>query len=538
MPPAASTPFTWPLALWRSTLDAATDLTHRASVADERLARLQTVSVGETSSEVVYRENKLTLHRYESLTDEQSAVPILVVYALINRPYVLDLQPNRSVVRRLLEAGHDVYLVDWGEPSRLDASLTLTDYVTRYLDNCVDVVRERSGQEAINLLGYCMGGTMSVMYTALEPEKVNALGLLATGLHFDGTGGVLEQWGDEAQFDPWLLAETFGTVPAEFLAVGFAAMDPVANSVSKYVSLYDHLENEDFVANFGRMERWLADGIDVAGAAYAEFVEDIYQHNLLSANELELDGAHVDVTQIELPILQIVGSYDSLVPPTASKPFNDVVASSDVTTIEYPTGHIGLSVSATAQRDRWPEVAEWFHEQSTTPSFADVVGEGVETLLGVDVETDVTVGDVHEVGIGVADEEGTLARAVVERDAEAIQRFVEEALGVHIRLEPEAEGIRVVVEHDDTVESTLVTGVSDAIRQEVEEAVEDRDVAAAHTLQEVRGIGPTYEKRLREGGIEQVSALATADVEAVARIADVTDEQARTWIAGAKKLVD
>jgi polyhydroxyalkanoate synthase len=538
MSPAPSTPFTWPLALWQSTLDAATDLTHRASVADERLADLHTVSVGETSSEVVYRENKLTLHRYESLTDEQSAVPILVVYALINRPYVLDLQPNRSVVRRLLEAGHDVYLVDWGEPSRLDASLTLADYVTRYLDNCVDVVRERSGQEAINLLGYCMGGTMSVMYAALEPEKVNALGLLATGLHFDGTGGVLEQWGDEAQFDPWLLAETFGTVPAEFLAVGFAVMDPVANSVSKYVSLYDHLENEDFVANFGRMERWLADGIDVAGAAYAEFVEDIYQRNLLSANEFELDGAHVDVTRIEMPVLQIVGSYDNLVPPTASTPFNDVVGSSDVATIEYPTGHIGLSVSATAQRDLWPEVAEWFHEQSTTPTFADVVAEGVETLLGVDVETDVTVGDVHEVGISVADEHGTLARAVVERDAEAVQQFVEEVLGVDIRLEPEAEGIRVVVEHDDTVESTLVTGVSAAIRREVEEAVEDGDIAAGHTLQEVRGIGPTYETRLREGGIEQVSALATADVEAVARMADVTEKQARAWISGAKRLAD
>ncbi|SEP06636.1 polyhydroxyalkanoate synthase [Halogranum amylolyticum] len=538
MPPANPlTPLTWPFALWRSTLDAATELTHRAAVADERLGQLGSASVGETPSEVVYRENKLTLSRYEPLTDAQSPVPLLVVYALINRPYVLDLQPNRSVVRRLLEAGHDVYLVDWGEPSRLDASLTLADYVTRYLDNCVDAVRDRSEQDSINLLGYCMGGTMAAMYTALYPEKVNALGLLATGLHFDGTGGLLERWGDEAYFDPHTIPETFGNVPAEFLAAGFAAMDPVANGVSKYVSLYDHLENEDFVANFGRMERWLADGIDVAGDAYSEFVESIYQRNLLSKNELELGGRHVDLSRIEAPVLQIVGSYDHLVPPTASTPFNDAVASDDVTTVEYPTGHIGLSVSAAAHRDLWPEVAEWFHEQSLSPSSADVLGEGVERLLGVDVETDVTVGDVDEVAVSVADADGTITRDVVGRNATAVRRFVETVLDVTIRLEPEADGVRVVVEHDDTVESTLVTGVSDAIRREVEESIEDRDVAAGHALQEVSGIGPTYERRLREGGIERVADLAAADAATIARVADVTEQMARGWISQAARLV-
>lgn len=525
------------MSLWRSALDAATDQTYRATVAGDRLAELQTVAVGETPSDVVYRENKLALRHYESLTDDQCAVPILVVYALINRPYVLDLQPNRSVVRRLLEAGHDVYLVDWGEPSRLDASLTLADYVTRYLDNCVDVVRERSGQDAVNLLGYCMGGSMATMYAALYPEKVNTLGLLATGLYFDDTGGVLERWGDADHFDPSVLADTFGTIPAEFLALGFAAMDPMSNTVSKYLSLADHLENEDFVANFGRMERWLDDGIDVAGSAYAEFVETVYQQNLLATNELELDGRRVDVTRIDMPVLQIVGTYDHLIPPTASTPFNDVVGSSDVGTIEYPTGHIGLSVSAAAHRDLWPEVAEWFLEYSGLPTFADVVGEGVETLLGVDVETDVTVGNVDEVQVSIAHVRGSVVRDVVARDADAVRTFVEQTLGVEIRLESDSDGIRVVVEHDGTVESTFVTGVSEAIRLEVQESVEDRDVAVGRTLQDVSGIGPTYETRLRAAGIEGVTDLAHAAVEAVADAAHVTDEQARTWIARATSLL-
>jgi polyhydroxyalkanoate synthase len=286
------------------------------------------------------------------------------VYALINRPYILDLQPERSVVRRLLEGGHDVYMIDWNEPSQLDQFLTLDDYVNRYMDNCVDEVRERSGKDAINILGYCMGGTMSAMYAALHKEKVNALALMAAGLYFEDTGGVLEDWGDDEYYDPEDVTEVFGNVPAEMLDIGFALMDPIDNFVSKYVRLYENLENEDFVENFARMERWLDEGIDVAGAAYEQFLTDIYQDNKLYENELYLDGKHVDVTEIDMPVLQLMGEYDHLIPAAASKPFNDVIGSDDVETIEYPTGHIGLSVSGSSHENVWPRACEWFVEKS------------------------------------------------------------------------------------------------------------------------------------------------------------------------------
>ncbi len=165
------TPFTAPLDFQRRAWEAATEAVERSTIAPERQERMAEVDVGETPSEVVYRENKLELLHYESQTEEQFDVP-----------YILDLQPDRSVVRRLLEHGFDVYLIDWGEPSTLDGSLTLEDYVDRYIDNCVDVVRERSGIDEINVLGYCMGGTMSAMYAALHPEKVRNLGLMAASL--------------------------------------------------------------------------------------------------------------------------------------------------------------------------------------------------------------------------------------------------------------------------------------------------------------------------------------------------------------------
>jgi polyhydroxyalkanoate synthase len=353
------------------------DLVERTGLLPEQLDRAADVEVGATPSDVVYRENKLELHQYEARTDEQYDVPILVVYALINRPYILDLQPNRSVVRTLLEEGFDVYLVDWGEPSRLDAGLRLSDYVERYVDNCVDVVRERSGQDAVNLLGYCMGGTMSAIYAALYPEKVRNLGLLAAGLCFDDTGGLLELWGDESHYDPGAVSEAYGNVPSEFLDAGFALMDPVDNYLTKYVRLYDSLENDDLVENFARMERWLADGIDVAGETYREFIESVYQENRLASGEMTLDGRPVDLDRIDMPVLQIVGEYDHLIPPEASVPFNDLVGSDDTEVVEFATGHIGLSVSSRSHDTLWPQVCAWFAERSTTDGdLEDVSGVG------------------------------------------------------------------------------------------------------------------------------------------------------------------
>ncbi|SDZ84568.1 polyhydroxyalkanoate synthase [Haloplanus vescus] len=406
-------PFTFPLDAQRELWERAADDTASVGAIPDGLETMADVEVGETPSDVVYRENKLELLHYEPLVPEEERhdVPILFVYALINRPYILDLQPDRSVVRRLLEAGFDVYLIDWGEPSQLDTSLSLHDYVNRYIDNCVDEVRERSGQDAINLLGYCMGGTMSVMYAALNPEKVRNLGLMAAGLCFDDTGGILELWGDEDVFNPRAIAETFGNVPAEFLDVGFALMDPVHNYVTKYGNLYDNIDDDEFVENFARMEKWLNDPIDVAGAAYCEFLEDIYQENKLYRNELELNGERVDLDAITMPVIQVIGEYDHLIPPEASKPFNEQVASDDTEIMEFSTGHIGLSVSGSSHENLWPAVAEWFAERSgdvaaEEPSAVDTGEATPDAAVTEDVETtaeDVSVTNLQELdGVGPA----------------------------------------------------------------------------------------------------------------------------------------
>ncbi|MFT4923359.1 MAG: polyhydroxyalkanoate synthase [Haloarculaceae archaeon] len=358
------TPLSATLDAQTETIEEMAEATRKAQMMPERVAEMETIEVGHTPAEVVYEENKLELLHYESQTDEQHDVPMLVVWSLINRPYILDLQPDRSVIRRLLEGGHDVYMINWNEPSRLDQHLGMADYVDRYIDNCVDVVRERSGQDAINLVGYCIGGALTAMYAARNPGKVNTLGQIAGTLCFQGTGGVLELWGNDAYFDPEAMVALNGNIPADVLAEMFAMMDPVANKVTKYFTLYENLDKDGFVENFARMERWLDEGIDVAGNTYVEFLEKIYQDNQLYRNELELDGEDVDLENIDMPVLQIIGEHDDLVPPEASRPFNDVVESEDTEIIQFPTGHIGISVSSASHDEYWPQVADWFAERA------------------------------------------------------------------------------------------------------------------------------------------------------------------------------
>ena len=515
----------------------------------EQVERVADIEVGTTPSEVVYTENKLELLHYTpekaGIDPETSQdVPILVVYALINKPYILDLQADRSVVRRLLEAGFDVYLIDWGEPSRLDASLTLDDYVSRYTDNCVDVVRERSGQESINLLGYCMGGTMGVMYASLFPEKVRNLGLMAAGLCFDNTGGVLELWGEEPYYDPEKVTDSFGNVPADFLDVGFALMDPVSNYVSKYLRLYDNVEDDEFVENFARMERWLGEGIDVVGATYEQFIEDIYQDNKLARNELSLDDKHVDLGAIDQPILQIVGHYDHLIPPESSTEFNDLVASDDVTTFDQKTGHIGLSVSSSSHEELWPSVAEWFAERSQIEM--DDETEDGESEADSETEADGESDSGRENSVDVETPAGdetepptdTEQRQIVDEPDEDAEPEPEAKSESEPELEAESEPQPEVdpeSEAGSTAEAADVESTADDAEtpNTVEEGNEPAFSKATNQLESVYGIGPHYAEQLRESGIDSVDALAAAEAEAVADTVGVSVDRAAEWIENA-----
>lgn len=321
--------------------------------------------VAGTPHDVVYEKDSLKLYHYHRDTPAVVKEPVMICYALVNRPYILDLQPARSVVRRLLEGGLDVYLIDWGVPTAADKTLGLHDYICGSMHKVADVVCKRSETSNVNLLGYCMGGTMSTIFTALYPELVKNLSIMAAPIDFSGDESLLHVWTKEEYFDVDRLIDAYGNCPATFLQATFQMMKPVQNFIEKYTGFAENMHNDRFLENYFAMERWTNDNIPVAGETFREFVKCLYQRNQLVKGELRLQDKLVDLKRIECPLLLLAAEFDHLVRPDSTYGLIPHVSSKDITKKEIHAGHVGLAVSSKAHKQFWPETAEWIVEHST-----------------------------------------------------------------------------------------------------------------------------------------------------------------------------
>jgi len=321
--------------------------------------------VGTTPYDVVYRQGTLQLLRYRRETPARYAVPVLFCYALVNRPYILDLQPDKSVIRRYLEAGFDVYLIDWGVPAHADHYLTLQDYVCRLLDSVISLILRERAVPRLHLVGYCMGGTLSALFAALHPERVGTLTLLAAPIDFEVHESLLHVWTDPKYFDVDAFIDANGNCPAAFLQLCFLCMKPVQNLLEKNIALYQQLEDPRFLTNFFAMERWVNDNIPVAGETFREFVKKLYQSNELVRGELRLGAQQVDLRRIICPLLLLTAKNDHLVAPASTEGIRPHVASTDVQSLTIDAGHVGLVVSSKAHKTLWPDATRWLAARSS-----------------------------------------------------------------------------------------------------------------------------------------------------------------------------
>jgi len=332
-----------------------------AAEALKNINDIQDVDIATAQREVVWNDGKLKLYHFHREGEAKAHTPLLVSYALVNRWEMMDLQPNRSFIRKLLSEGIDVYLIDWGYPTKIDRYKTLEDYILGHINDCVDVVRQRHNLQKINLLGVCQGGTFSLMYTSLFPEKVKNLITLVTPVDFDNEEGLLFKWAKDMDVDA--VVDGFGgIIPGDFLNTGFDLLKPM-NKTRKYMALPDTMKNKSTLMNFLRMERWVADSPAQAGETYRRFIKDMYQHNKLIKGELKLDGRTVNLSKINMPILTIYAKDDHIVPPATTKPINDLVSSKDKELMEFPGGHIGVFVGARSQDLLTPAIAKWLVER-------------------------------------------------------------------------------------------------------------------------------------------------------------------------------
>lgn len=329
----------------------------------ENLINSGEITTGVSPKTEVYREDKLVLYRYQAPKGvKQNKVPLLVVYALVNRPYMTDLQEDRSTIKGLLNSGQDVYLIDWGYPDQADWSLTLDDYINGYIDRCVNVIRKQHRLDRINLLGICQGGTFSLCYASLHPEKVKNLVTMVTPVDFQTPDNMLSAWVQHMDVD--LLVETMGNIPGELLNWTFLSLKPFSLTGQKYVNMVDLLDNPGKVKNFLRMEKWIFDSPDQAGEAFRQFIQDFFQKNALINGELMLGSRKVDLDNVNMPVLNVFAMQDHLVPPAASKPLKQHVGTKDYTELAFPGGHIGIYVSGKAQKEVTPAIGDWLSQRS------------------------------------------------------------------------------------------------------------------------------------------------------------------------------
>jgi len=316
---------------------------------------------GCTEKEEIWRDGKIVLYRFKGEGKPSTRTPLLISYALVNRPYMVDLQADRSIVRNLLGMGHEVYLIDWGYPDRSDRFTNLDDYINGYLRDAVRAVSERHGKRAINLLGICQGGAFSLCYTSIYPETIKNLITMVTPVDFHTPDNMLSHWTRAMDVD--LFIDTLGNVPADLMNYCYLTLKPYRLNHQKYVGLVDMLDSPEELTNFLRMEKWIFDSPDQAGEAFRQFIKDFYQGNKLMKGGLTIGDKAVDLKLIKQPVLNIYAEQDHLVPPSASIPLKQVIGSEDYSVLSFKGGHIGIYVSGRAQREVPPAISRWLKER-------------------------------------------------------------------------------------------------------------------------------------------------------------------------------
>jgi polyhydroxyalkanoate synthase subunit PhaC len=334
------------------------ELTLRVTETLARLSQARHVSVGCSAKRAVFSFGKTTLYEYLPVDGDVCVRtrPVLICFALVNRPYVLDLQPDRSLVRRLLEAGRSVYLIDWGTPDDDDRRTDLTDYIEHHLGGCVRHLLVSTQSNGVDLLGVCQGGVFSLCYAALHPEQITRLVTLTTPVDFHTPDNLLSRW--VRGLDTELMAQC-GNVPGELLNALFLSLMPFRLTQEKYVRLLTSRPDQRAVEDFVRMERWIFDSPPQAAAGLAQFVRWFYQENALVQGTLAINGRRVELRRISQPLLNLYALDDHIVPAAASAAMQDYVGSRDYSAHALSTGHIGMYVSRVARTEIPQRIVAW-----------------------------------------------------------------------------------------------------------------------------------------------------------------------------------
>lgn len=337
------------------------------------LATLPRPPVGVTPHTVVHRQNKLEVRFYAPDPAVARRTPVVVVPSMINRAYVCDLEPDRSLVGGLARLGHPTYLVDWGIPGAEDAHDDVGHVLLTLLHRAVDRVRRHARGHAGGplprafLLGYCQGGTLATMYTALRPQGVAGLVALNTPVDF-AQGGRFRRFVEAPHFDVDEAIDPDGLVSTELMSAAFKLLDPMGNW-TKHLAIDDaarQLEagNPKPLARTLARERWLEENVPMPGTFAREFIREAYQDNRLLDGSWTVRGEPIELSAIRCPVLVTPAERDFISPLPSCLPLAGAVGSEDVTTEVLKSGHIGVVVGSFGPKVYYPLLDRWFRSRA------------------------------------------------------------------------------------------------------------------------------------------------------------------------------
>ena len=325
-------------------------------------------TVAQTPKQVIWTLNKAKLYRYIPVVPagQRHKVPLFLVFALMNKPYILDLRPGNSFIEYMVKQGYDVYLLDWGAPGPEDKELKFDDYVLDYLPRAIRKLKAVSGSDEFSMLGWCIGAILTTIYAALRPDDgLKNLLLLTAPLDFsDKTAGGFARWVNDQCFDPDKIVDAFGNVPGEMIDYGAKALKPVENSIGSYLTLWDNLDNPRIVESWHAMNTWVTDIIPMAGATYRQLIQEFYQENRLIEGTLTIRGEWVDLSRIRANLLNVIAMADHISPPCQSESIMTKVSSQDQLLLKVKGGHIGMMAGSGAMKYTWPHIDAWLAARS------------------------------------------------------------------------------------------------------------------------------------------------------------------------------
>lgn len=319
--------------------------------------------VGQTPKEVVWTLNKAKLYRYlpTQPVSRKHRRPLLLVFALMSRAYILDLRPGASFVEYMANKGYDIYLLDWGEPGYEDRNLKFDDYVLDYLPRAIRKMKEVSGSEDFSMLGWCIGAILTTCYAALRPDDgLRNLILLTAPLDFSNKeGGGFAKWVREEYLDVESIITAFGNMPPEMLDSGAKWLKPVENYIGNYVRLLDNLHDPKVVDSWHAMDTWVNDPIPMPGGVFRQLVTDFFRNNRLVAGTLTMRGEKVELANVRANLINFIAEADHITPPCESENVLPLFGSQDKEVVRIKGGHIGLMLSSTANKITWPRIDSW-----------------------------------------------------------------------------------------------------------------------------------------------------------------------------------